>query len=312
MKNVFLVFTLVLITTIYGTYASAISLTADHVVISEIQIGGATTTDEFVEIFNPTSSSVNVSDWRLSRKTASGNESNLLTTFPDVSISPFTFFLIAHPTGYDGATPADATYSTTQSIADSNTVILYSDAGFTVVDKVGMGTAIDHEGTATSNPPDNESIERIYSLLDSGMQGPAQDTDDNSFDFSLQTSPNPQNSDTTLPVTLSSFIAISTDSAVILKWRAESEVDNLGWDIYRSEKKDGKFVKINDELVPGAGNSATFNTYQFMDKTAIKGRQYYYYLEDVDIAGTHNKSSVISTSKGAGKLTTTWSKIKKG
>ena len=118
--------------------------------------------------------------------------------------------------------------------------------------------------------------------------------------------------DVTLPVTLSSFAAISANSGVILKWRTESEVDHLGWDIYRSEKKDGKFVQINDELIPGAGNSAMPNTYQFVDKTAIKGRQYYYYLEDVDMAGTRNKSSIITTSKDAGKLTTTWSKIKKG
>ena len=118
--------------------------------------------------------------------------------------------------------------------------------------------------------------------------------------------------DVSLPVTLSAFTAIPTDSAVILKWRTESEVDNLGWDIYRSEKKDGKFIKINDELIPGAGNSAMPNTYQFVDKTVVKGRQYYYYLEDIDIAGMRNKSSIIPISKDAKKLTTTWGKIKKG
>jgi hypothetical protein len=117
--------------------------------------------------------------------------------------------------------------------------------------------------------------------------------------------------DASLPVTLSSFTAISTDSVVMLKWRTESEVDNMGWNIYRCETKDGKFVKINDKLIPGAGNSAMPNSYQFVDKTVVKGRQYYYYLEDVDITGMRNKSSVIS-SKDAKKLTTTWSKIKKG
>jgi len=118
--------------------------------------------------------------------------------------------------------------------------------------------------------------------------------------------------DVTLPVTLSSFAAIPTDSGVMLKWRTESEVDHLGWNIYRSETKDGKFVKINDKLISGAGNSAMPNTYQFVDKTVVKGRQYYYYLEDVDIAGTRNKSSIIPVNKDAKKLTTTWSKIRKG
>ena len=117
--------------------------------------------------------------------------------------------------------------------------------------------------------------------------------------------------DVTLPVTLSSFAAIPTDSGVALKWRTESEVGNIGFNIYRSENKDGTFVKINDKLIPGAGNSAMPNSYQFVDKTAIKGREYYYYLEDVDVAGLRNKFSIIS-SKNAEKLAATWGRIKKG
>ena len=57
---------------------------------------------------------------------------------------------------------ADKLYSnTTNHIAANNTIILYSDAGQTVVDKVGIGTAQDNETTAfTTNPTAGQSIIR--------------------------------------------------------------------------------------------------------------------------------------------------------
>lgn len=121
--------------------------------------------------------------------------------------------------------------------------------------------------------------------------------------------------DASLPIDLSSFTAIRIDSGVMLQWTTETEIDHVGWEIYRSEKKDGKFVKINDELIKGSGNSGMPRYYQYVDKTAIAGRQYYYYLEDIDIFGNVGKSDIIGISKGKapsakGTLSTTWGAIK--
>jgi hypothetical protein len=117
-------------------------------------------------------------------------------------------------------------------------------------------------------------------------------------------------SDSSLPVNLSFFTAIPIDSGIELKWRTESEVDNLGWDIYRGEKQDGEFIQISDKLIPGAGNSAMPNSYRFIDGTALKDRQYYYYLEDVDVAGMRHKSPIIPISPEAKTLSATWAQIK--
>ena len=130
-------------------------------------------------------------------------------------------------------------------------------------------------------------------------------------DWFDQSTPTP-GADHSLPVTLSLFTTIPTDSGVKLKWRTESEVDNIGFNIYRSEKKDGTFIKLNQKLIPSAGNSAMPNDYQFTDKTAIKDKQYYYYLEDVNVSGLANKSSIISINEDAKRLTTTWCRIKRG
>jgi len=163
-----------------------------HIVISEVQIAGVSATDEFVELYNPTDKPINIAGWRLSRKTASGNLSNLLTSFPDVSIPEYSFFLIVHPSGYKGAVLGDATYSTGSSIASDNTLILFSDAGQTIVDKVGLGSALDKEGTATANPSALQSVERKPGLNDS-LRGNGVDSDNNFDDFLLRETAEPQN-----------------------------------------------------------------------------------------------------------------------
>jgi len=100
-------------------------------------------------------------------------------------------------------------------------------------------------------------------------------------------------SDISLPVELSSFTATISNDSVILKWRSETEVGNVGFAIYRSERKDGKFVKVNSKLIKGQGNSTTAHDYLFIDETAEIGKTYYYYIEDVDISGEKNRSEII-------------------
>ncbi|MFH1049122.1 MAG: PKD domain-containing protein, partial [Patescibacteria group bacterium] len=181
---------------------------AGHLVISEIQIGGASATDEFVELYNPTGSVINLSGWRLTKKTASGTTvANLLTAFPDKNIPAFGYFLITHSTGYDGAVAADAVYSTSSSLSSDNTIILYSDAGNTVVDLAGMGAAINFEGAIAENPLVDGSVERKANInstaesLTSGTDkylGNGWDTNNNSADFVLRAVSDPQNSSSSI------------------------------------------------------------------------------------------------------------------
>ena len=97
--------------------------------------------------------------------------------------------------------------------------------------------------------------------------------------------------DNSLPVELSSFTATCSWDGVILKWRTETEVNNVGFGIYRSEEEDGDYTKMG--FVNGAGNSAMPKDYEFTDNGVEDGKTYFYYLEDVDMAGTKNSSDVI-------------------
>jgi hypothetical protein len=92
-------------------------------------------------------------------------------------------------------------------------------------------------------------------------------------------------------IMLSNFSAAMKDGRVALLWHTESEVNNVGFAIYRSENKEGDYTRI--AFVPGAEDSETSSDYQFADKQVQPGHTYYYYLEDVDLSGKRTKSDVV-------------------
>lgn len=189
----------------------------NHVVVSEVQTGGSLAGDEFIELYNPTSSSVDLSGWKLTRVNSAGSGTNLDSNLSG-TIASHGFYLITPPSDYDGGVVADETYSnTTNRITGNDTVILY-DASDAIVDRVGMGTAYNAETSATPNPAANGSVERkarqtstSESMGPGGedeLQGNAEDTDNNLNDFVVQNTSNPQNTSSTtespfpsLPVT---------------------------------------------------------------------------------------------------------------
>ena len=62
--------------------------------------------------------------------------------------------------------------------------------------------------------------------------------------YSAGTANWPNHVDGTLSVSLASFTAKSDDDSIILHWRTETEIDNVGFAIYRSIIKDGEHTKI--------------------------------------------------------------------
>ena len=72
---------------------------------------------------------------------------------------------------------------------------------------------------------------------------------------------------------------------VIVEWTTESEVNQAGFNIYRSENPDGPYVKLSDSLVPASLDPVTGGDYSFTDTTATAGVTYYYKLEDVELDG---------------------------
>jgi hypothetical protein len=94
--------------------------------------------------------------------------------------------------------------------------------------------------------------------------------------------------DASLPVELSFFDAIIGEEGVVLKWTTESEVNHLGFEIFRSE--DGEmYRKIasyqTNPALKGSGASSTGKTYQYEDRSVVDNKTYWYKLVSVDFTG---------------------------
>ena len=89
-----------------------------------------------------------------------------------------------------------------------------------------------------------------------------------------------------LPVELSSFTVTRNDSgAVVVTWTTESEVDNAGFNLRRSEKRNSGFTLLNPALIAGAGTTGELQTYTFNDTSAKPGVAYYYQIEEISFGG---------------------------
>ncbi len=119
-----------------------------------------------------------------------------------------------------------------------------------------------------------------------------------------------------LPVSLSSFRPVRDASTghVEITWVTQSELNNAGFNILRSESKTGEFAVINAEgLIAGHGTTSERHVYRYTDTTAKPSVVYYYQIEDVSMDGvrttlrtTHLRGDVSAN----GKLTTRWGELK--
>ncbi|MBI1978673.1 MAG: lamin tail domain-containing protein [Candidatus Aenigmarchaeota archaeon] len=159
--------------------------THDHVTINEFTTRGPNGSyDEFVELYNPTNSDIDMTGWKLQYKSATGDtwQSKVGSGMSGVIISK-SFFLLASKSYSLGATP-DYFHTANWGISDTGGHLRIIDASGTTVDKVGWGNANEPEGSAAPISEDGKSLGRISLTTDS---------DDNSNDFIL-TTPSPKNS----------------------------------------------------------------------------------------------------------------------
>ena len=119
-----------------------------------------------------------------------------------------------------------------------------------------------------------------------------------------------------LPVELSHFRpARNKDTgAVVITWSTQSELNNAGFFIKRSQQRDGEFQIINATMIQGAGTTSEKQFYTYQDTTAQPNVVYYYQIEDVSLDGNRQTLTRGIRLKGhvsvAGKLTSIWGDLK--
>ena len=119
-----------------------------------------------------------------------------------------------------------------------------------------------------------------------------------------------------LPVDFSSFGAKRDrlTGQVVITWETQSELNNAGYFIKRSEEKNGKFVVVNPTMIAGAGTTAEKQSYTYTDTSAKPNVVYYYQIEDVSLDGNRQTLTRAHRLKGhlspVGNKTTVWGELK--
>jgi hypothetical protein len=103
----------------------------------------------------------------------------------------------------------------------------------------------------------------------------------------------------TLPVVLSAFTAQYLENTPTIHWSTQSESDNMGWFIFRSEENDFSSSEIISEMIEGHGTTTQQQNYVYEDRIQESevGDTYYYWLESIDYSGIihhYNKVAILT------------------
>ena len=104
-----------------------------------------------------------------------------------------------------------------------------------------------------------------------------------------------------MAVDLAAFEAITEANHIKITWQTVSELNNLGFNLYRAEVTDTQEVpatwteQLNPSLIPaqapGSGQGAA---YEWQDDELTMGTTYVYWLEDVDMSGIRTMHGPVS------------------
>ena len=203
------------------TSVGTVEAATNHVVISEVFYDeSGTDTNEFVELYNPTLSSVDIGGWKLKHYNQTGSLQWELTFGGGTTIASLGYYLLGMKSPLDSAdwggtsiTP-DATFPSGKFIQNGpgDYVILETDVG-TYVDGVRWGAKT--SGDDILDDPNyadvsaSDSIERKSGPTHDEIQGNGYDTDDASNDFRTRDTPEPQNSSSPSEPSLGVSVSIS-------------------------------------------------------------------------------------------------------
>ncbi len=183
--------------TVFGCFiipSKTVQGVSSTIVVSQFQVAGGSSADEFVELHNVSNSSVDLNGLRLVYRAAAGVTDVAIANWTSSTIIPAGgYYLVAATPGYDGAVTPDRTFTdggTGRFAAAGGGFAIRNGALDTgaIIDSAGYGTATNAfvETAVTTAPAANASKARNSSGC--------QDTDNNSNDFSLVNPSTPRNS----------------------------------------------------------------------------------------------------------------------
>jgi hypothetical protein len=101
-----------------------------------------------------------------------------------------------------------------------------------------------------------------------------------------------------LAVTLASFAAVQQGDAVLVSWETVSELDNAGFNLYRGTSAAGPETLLAHVPSAAPGSAQGF-AYSHLDENVQAGQTYWYWLEDISLAGATTLHGPVSVTLGA-------------
>ncbi|TAL09695.1 MAG: lamin tail domain-containing protein, partial [Chloroflexota bacterium] len=169
--------------------AAVVAWPPSTLVMSEVQTGGASASDEFAEIANVGPIGVDLNGLELVYVTSTGGTVTRKASWSaPLILGPGRHLLIANSSGVFGSV-ADSVYS--GGFAATGGAVVLRAIGGAPIDAVGWGDASNSfvEGFPVPAPAAGQSVER----RPGGIGGNGIDTNDNAADWMVQSVPNPQN-----------------------------------------------------------------------------------------------------------------------
>lgn len=81
---------------------------------------------------------------------------------------------------------------------------------------------------------------------------------------------------------------------IVIEWQTATEIDTIGFNLYRAEDAQGPYLKINETLIPSSNDPLKGGSYQYVDARVVPKRVYFYQLEDLDTQGKATQHDPIS------------------
>lgn len=86
-------------------------------------------------------------------------------------------------------------------------------------------------------------------------------------------------------VHLTELFGEASPLGTVIFWQTASEIDTVGYNLWRSDTIAGQYVKINETLIPGEGSTEQEASYSHTDSAGCGASSCFYKLEDLDTHG---------------------------
>lgn len=291
---------------------------ADHVVISEVQIGGEDAGDEFIELYNPTDSPVELSLWSLQYVSGSADTVSISTAskknFSDGNILlPHSFFLVARgkdgegTDGYRGRRVPDLSHRTFSLSGASTGGKIFLVRDQYPIDNGADPDIVDNIDYSFLLPENNNSIERrawmngacVSALPDNEgtFSGHGCDSDMIGNDFEIRAVSNPQNTESlieprrapTAPTgnggVTSTILSYNSDTLTIsFSWEPSVDFQNATSTLFYTLYEVGSSTRI----------VGTTTAVMYEEKVRVIGKEYIFALVAEDEGGYRSATTSLS------------------